>query len=282
MVLLLCLWAYPAAAQQVAVAPDFLTKKIPPRPAHALSGADFARQILAGQGAEREQAIRDQLSRGNLPDFLRRLKPVRLARRFEDGTVSTATVFVMPDYLAIGSDQDFLRIPMNLYTALAVAGEFGFVLPTRRVVDAIFAQSDIHLTPQPLPAGPRMRSTAYYVQHNLEIAQQRSSRGGPASALVSGDKKDVVLAKALVRNKSRVAIYGWHRPSGTPIQPVSTVHGAAYADYSHGIRLVSETVLIDGEPRSVYDVLEDPKLSTLLSDEGTIAGIRQVFLAPQP
>ena len=27
----------------------------------------------------------------------------------------------MPDYLAIGSDKDFLRIPMNLHTATAIA-----------------------------------------------------------------------------------------------------------------------------------------------------------------
>ena len=28
----------------------------------------------------------------------------------------------------------------------------------------------------------------------------------------------------------RVAIYGWHRPDGRPIQPLSTVHGFRYAD----------------------------------------------------
>jgi hypothetical protein len=197
---------------QAAYAPDFLTGRIPPRPDRAPRGSEFARQVAAVEGLERERAIGDQVIRGNIPDFLRRLKPVRLAHRFEDGTTSTATVFVMPDYLAIGSDQDFLLIPMTLPTALAIAAKFGFILPTHRLVDAIFAQADFHLAPQPLPAGPQMRSTAYYLQHNLQIAQQRLSLGGLVGALVSGDKKDVVLTKGMLRSTSRIAIYGRCHP----------------------------------------------------------------------
>ncbi len=59
-----------------------------------------------------------------------------------------------------------------------------------------------------------------------------------------------------------------------PIQPLSTVHGACYADYSHGVRLVSENVLVDGGTRSIYDVLQDPVLSKVLSDEGPIRNLR--------
>ena len=55
-------------------------------------------------------------------------------------------------------------------------------------------------------------------------------------------------------NPGKIAIYGWHRLNGAPIQPLSTVHGACYADYSHGIRLVSETVLVDGKTRFVHHV----------------------------
>jgi hypothetical protein len=95
--------------------------------------------------------------------------------------------------------------------------------------------------------------------------------------LVSGHKKDVVVTNLLTGNPDRIAIYGWQRLNGAPIQPLSTVHGACYADYSHGIRLVSETVLVNGEARSVYDVLQDPVLSRLLSDEGPIANLRELM-----
>ncbi len=63
----------------------------------------------------------------------------------------------------------------------------------------------------------------------------------------AGHKKDVVITNRLTREQGRIAIYGWHQPTGIPIQPLSTVHGAGYADYSHGIRLVSDVVLIDGK-----------------------------------
>ena len=43
--------------------------------------------------------------------------------------------------LAIGSASNFLRIPMNLHTAVTVAERFGFVLPTRKMMDAIYLQS---------------------------------------------------------------------------------------------------------------------------------------------
>jgi hypothetical protein len=282
LILLVCLLSPLAIAQGVSGAPPSLTLKIPERTRSGPSGSEFARRIASVQGAEREEAIKDEITRGNIPDFLRKLKPVRLSHTLANGLVLAATVFVMPDYLAIGSDEDFFLVPMTLQTALTVAARFGFVLPTRTVVDAIFAQSEVHLTPEPMPAGPQMRSTEYYARHNQTIAQQRVSLGAVLGSLISGHKKDLVVTGRLLRDPSRLAIYGWHRPTGIPIQPLSTVHGAGYVDYSHGVRLVSETVLIEGNPRSFYEVLSDPGLCHLLSDEGTMAGARQIFAAPPP
>ena len=280
LVLLAGLVSPPAIAQGVSGLPPSFTPTLPERMLSGPSGSEFARRIASVQGAEREEAIKAEITRGNIPDFLRHLKPVRLSRTFANGLVLTATVFVMPDYLAIGSDEDFFLVPMTLQTALTVAAKFGFVLPTRTVVDAIFAQSAVHLTPQPMPAGPQMRSTEYYLRHNQTIAQQRASLGIVLGSLIAGHKKDLVVTGRLLRDASRLAIYGWHRPTGVPIQPLSTVHGSAYVDYSHGVRLVSETVLVEGSPRSFYEVLSDPRLCQLLSDEGTMAGARQIFGAP--
>ncbi|HAM51770.1 MAG TPA: hypothetical protein DCP92_14205 [Nitrospiraceae bacterium] len=250
----------------------------------AMTGSAFARYVSGMDRAGREHAIVDELLKGNIPDFLRKLKPVRFIQRFADGKTTTATIFAMPDYLAIGSDQDYLLIPMNLYSAIEIAVKFGFILPTRKIVDAIFKQSDGHFPPEPMQAGPQMTSTEYYLRHNQTIEEQRLTMGFSLGELVSGHKKDVVLTNRLARTIGKIAIYGWHRLSGVPIQPLSTVHNATYADYSHGIRLVSDTVLIDNKPQSIYDVLKDPKLSSLLSDEGIIGimgNIRQ-FLPVNP
>ena len=229
---------------------------------------------------EREQAILTEISKGNLPEFLRHLVPVEL--RCDSGAARNlaATIFVTPDYLAIGSDADFLRIPMNLHTAATIAENFGFVLPTRKMVDAIYLQSRYHLVPQPLPAGSQMRSTQYYWNHNELIKGQVHAIGARLGELISGDKKDVVVTNRLATHLGRIAIYGWHRAAGEPIQPLSTVHGANYADYSHGIRLISEWALIDGQLRLVRDLLRDPATAGLLSDEGPIA-VNSRLLAAQ-
>lgn len=256
----------PLATIQVA---DMI-RGIPARTSQALTGSQFLKYISRMDSQQREEAILSQLVDGNLPSFLRKLVPLELKQVLANGKTLTATIFVMPEYLAIGSDMDFLRIPMNLYTATAIAARFGFVLPTKKIVDAIYDQSPYHFVPEPMTPGPQMRSTEYYRVHNEMIDKQSRARGIPVGALVSGDKKDVVITNRLARSPGRIAIYGWHRGSGAPIQPLSTVHGAGYADYSHGIRLVSEVALINGKIRSLYDILQDSLLANVLSDEGSI------------
>jgi hypothetical protein len=261
-----------AAGDLTGLVPE-LTHRIPPRALQALSGSEFAKHVSAMDPHEREQAILNTILAGNIPAFLRNLVPVQLRGERTGGKPLEATIFVAPDYLAIGSNNDFLRIPMNLDTAKAVVDRLGFILPTRKMVNAIYSQAMYHLEPQPLPAGPEMRSTLFYERHNEMVNAQAAALGVPLGALVSGDKKDVVLSNRLITHPGQIAIYGWHRPTGTPIQPLSTVHGAHYADYSHGIRLVSRKVLVDGKLRSMSDVLQDPVLSKVLSDEGPIRNI---------
>jgi hypothetical protein len=281
--LLLVVFPLSATAGDPGSAPirvDELTHAIPARSLGDLTGSQFVHFVSKMDARDREQAILAEISKGNLPDFLRKLVPVKVRGELASGKDLIATIFVTPDYLAIGSDSDFLRIPMNLHTAVAVAQRFGFVLPTRKIVDAIYLQSRYHLVPQPLPAGPQMRSTDYYWTHNELIEDQTRAIGAQLGELVSGDKKDVVMSNRLALHLGRIAIYGWHRGAGEPIQPLSTVHGANYADYSHGIRLVSEWAVVNGKVQSVRDILHDPSTAAILSDEGPIR-VDGRFLAAQ-
>ena len=278
---LLCLQSVPASKFELPIAgQSALSSGIPVRSAHAPTGSQFAGSIAKMDAHQREQAVLSEILAGDLPDFLRKLVPVELETKLANGRTVTATIFVMPDYLAIGSDSDFLRMPMNLHSATAIAQRFGFVLPTRKIVDAIYNQSAYHFAPAPMPAGPLMTSTQYYRTHNAAIDRESKARGIPMGALVSGHKKDVVLTNRLVKMEGRIAIYGWHRSAGAPIQPLSTVHGACYEDYSHGIRLVSRTALIDGVPTPIDDILRDSKLSKVLSDEGSMGAAMGIFTSP--
>jgi hypothetical protein len=244
--------------------------QLPPRPPHAPTGSEFTRRTQGLGDAERQAAILEEVRRGNVPSFLRALRPVWLGA--QDGDAPTIRICVTPDYLAVGSNADFLRVPLSYPTATRVASDFGFVLPTRKIVDAIYAQSEYHLTPQPLPPGPQMRSAAYSSLHQRRVEAQRA--GLPLGALISGHKKDLVLTNRLLQRPDRVAIYGWHRPDGRPIQPLSTVHGLRYADYSHGLRLVDEMAWVGGTARSLVALLEDPLTAPALTYEGELPARR--------
>ena len=251
---------------------------VPTRPAEAGTGTSFAQRTEKMDGRTRQGAAIDEILRGNVPEFLRHLRPVVLEATGPDGASRSAVIWVTADYVAIGTDADFLRMPLTMPSATRIANAFDAVLPTPRIVDAVYRQAERKLTPAPLPPGPRMRSTAYYLRHRDKIEGERGDLA--PGILIAGHKKDVVLTNRLKLRRDRIAIYGWHRRDGTPIQPVSTVHGARYADYSHGVRLVWKWTWIDDRWVSMYDALADPDLAGLFSNDGPIPEARTLMSLP--
>jgi len=157
-------------------APDL--GRIPDRAWNAISGSDFIRKTWNMTVEQREQAILAEIKSGNIPNFLRVLKAVHFKDRSAGGAETKATIWVMPDYLAIGSDQDFVRIPMNPITAQLIADYFGFMLPTRKMVDEIYHQATVKLRPSPMAPGKAMTSNSYYLAHNRTVQRQRGEKAG--------------------------------------------------------------------------------------------------------
>jgi hypothetical protein len=244
---------------------------IPTRAAGALTGSAILDPLKDLALAAREARILQELTTGNVPAFLRAFADVPVSAVIE-GTTRNGVLRVMPDYLAIGSDADFFRMPMRPGTAQAVADRFECMLPTRRMVDLIYARAPVKLAPAPIQASPDMTLVTTFWQHQLMIEQQRA--GGPPGPLIGGIKKDVVVTPQLAARPGKVAIYGWHQLNGTPIQPLYLGHTDTWVDYSHGIRLVSGYMRLDGFTVPVADVLRDPKLCALLSDEGVVENPR--------
>jgi hypothetical protein len=240
---------------------------LPPRQASAPVGTAFALSIAALPLEEREQKILAEVKAGNVPPFLRTLVPVSVSA----GTVK-ATYFVAPDYLAIGSDQDFFLTPVTPFTAQSIADLLGCVLPTPKMVDDIYANATVKLTPAPIPPSPAMTTVVVFLHHNEMVHAARKEE--PAGGLVAGHKKDVVIANKVFKTPAKVAIYGWHKPDGKPIQPLYTGHTASWVDYSHGIRLVSRRMLVDGATKTIDEVLADPQRAPLLNDDGVMLQTR--------
>jgi hypothetical protein len=261
--------AYEKWIQEKPTPPDPQSQlRISPRPPDAPSGSAFLKQIESLDPPQREAAILEQITRGNVPQFLRALKPIRIQAAFEDGTKHSATCFVTGDYLAVGSDDDFFRIPMTPMTARAIADALDCSMITKKVSDEVYRQADLKLPPQPLTENREAAAT--FFQHHQMIEGQRVASKMPPGALIAGIKKDVVLSNRLSEKPHHVAIYGWHKIDGAPIQPLTVVHIERYVDYSHGVRLMSRHVMVDGKWVDAHQILRDSQKAILLSDEGAV------------
>ena len=261
-------------AHAATICADALSRSIPARSARADTGSNVMERLMSQGGARRDAAVTEELLAGNVPAHLRHLTPISIDGTLSDGQKVKVTICVTPDYLAVGSDADYVRIPLGLPAAARIADQFGFFLPTTRMVDAIYAQAKVRLAPSPMAPTNQMTTTAYLLRHNATVDTMRTRVTSSLKALTAGQKKDVVLTNRLLSKRGQVAIYGWHRTNGRPIQPLSTVHGAQYADYSHGIRLVSQTAFVNGRPLPLSQILSDPQLAALVSSEGPMNAAR--------
>jgi len=241
---------------------------IPPRAKDAVGGTEFVRRVAGMSLTEREAVILAELRRGNVPQFMQTFKPVRAAFTSKSGERVEATYFVAPDYLSIGADDDFVRMPMTPRTAQAAAEMFGCVLITPKMSNDIFAQAGCKLDPRPLSVDREKVET--FLEHHRMIEAQRLEKGARLGLLVAGTKKDVVVSARLKDAPGRVAIFGWHFSDGRPIQPLSLVHQETYVDYSHGIRLASRALVIGVQTKDIEEICGDTDLSALVSDEGSI------------
>jgi len=248
------------------------TWPVPPRSVRMPTGSRFVQSILDADEQGRERAILREISRGNVPNFLRRLVRLDFRAATRSGRTRAVSLWVTPDYLAIGEDADSVRMPMNPITAQLIADRFGFLLPTAKIVDIIYQKARVKLAPRPFPPSARMVHVDEFARHDGVIDAQLGGRA--PRGLVAGHKKDLVISNKLASRPHRLAIYGWQKPDSHPIQPLSTAHGDWYADYSHGVRLVRGAMLIDGAPYQVADVLQDPELAPLISDEGPLVRTR--------
>jgi hypothetical protein len=251
---------------------------LPPRPAGAPTGSEFINIITPMSLTERENWVYAQVVSGNVPDFQRTLVPITVGATI-NGTSHTATYYAAPDYLAIGTDADYFLEPTTPLLSQHLCNALGYTLPTRKMVNQIWTNAAVKMTPQPIPASGDMITVPVFAQENDMVRTQRNgfTNSFPLGALVSGDKKDVVISTMIYSNlhtgvPKPVVIYGWHYTSGTPIQPLYNGHEETYADYSHGIRLVQNAITVDGSPNTIANALTNPSLAALLSDEGPSQG----------
>ena len=241
------------------------TKKMEaPQRTSSLTGNDFYHQAFAMEWQGRDSFAVKEILAGNIPSFLKKFERIKVSIVDSvTGKTINAEYFVSPDYLSIGTDDDWARINISPLAAQKIADSFQCFLPTRKMVDDIYKAAKIKLEPVPMFAFRDSTPTMWH--HHLIIEGQRNGRKG----LIAGIQKDVVISGKISRDAKpdRVAIYGWHKLDGTPIQPLYTGHIYWWVDYSQGIRLVYRQIKVDKKWMDYIDVLNDSILKKLLCDE---------------
>jgi hypothetical protein len=206
----------------------------------------------------REEAIYEQITKGNIPDFMREPQYVHVTFKGDDGQVHVASYRVMPDYLAIGTNDDYVLVPMSGRTAQRICDTMGFTLPTAQMVDQIYGtaqKTGTAITGEPrhyykaqLPStsGADMQhlqdfrtangldtmtdtqkkglqmSTWAYAEHDLAIKDGRPGQ----SSLVAGHKKDIIAAEHGPGREGKLAIYGLYDSKGVPMNAVEAQDGS--------------------------------------------------------
>lgn len=290
---------------------------IPPRPEGAMTGEQIRQRLVEIMGdtqsctaqelerrrAQVEEFVFQQFSSGNVPDFMRpeNYRAVTSEVRVGDHTV-TATIRVCPDYLAIGGNGDFVRVPLDAITAQRIADRFSLALPTQRLVDIIDANAtqaggmlpfvaapqiakrirDPHNGNKPVESkwnyqqygnyeGRWMLSGEFIAMQNQMIQENpEAMRNAP---IRSGQKKDVIYDPLAFKESKEggppVVIYR------KGVQGLSNWHNEGYFDYSHGIRFIDPSIQItvrydNGSsvthpPMSMRDVLLHSEFYRLLA-----------------
>jgi hypothetical protein len=234
------------------------------KPVERITGTAFYKTVVAWKWKERDSLAVQQILFGNIPSFLKKFVKINVSITDSiTGKKINACYFVAPDYLSIGTDDDWARIPLTPMAAQKIADSFHCFLPTKKMVDDIYNAAIVKLEPVPMYAFRDSSITMY--QHHLIVEGQKKLRKG----LIAGIKKDVVLSAKLTRDTkpNHEAIYGWHLLNGKPIQPLYTGHINWWVDYSHGIRLVYEYIFVNGKKMHYTEVLSNAMLKRILCDE---------------
>lgn len=238
---------------------------------NAISGSSFYKKAAAMNWKQRDSLAVQEILSGNFPSFIKKMIGVHHSIiDSSTGKTIKATIYVTADYLSIGNNADWARIPLTPMAAQQIADSFHCFLPTKKIVDEIYKAAIVKLEPVPMYSYRDSTPTMY--QHHLIIEGQRKQKKG----LIAGIKKDVIITDQLnlPSKQNKVAIYGWHQLNGKPIQPVYTGHVNLYVDYSHGIRLVYELIKINGKWVSYTEVLKHPVWYRLLTDESKPSFVR--------
>jgi hypothetical protein len=236
-------------------------------------------QALGPDGIpERDRMILDMLGAGYSPPY----DWTQLVSATDRGMMR---LLVGADAVKVGDESDAVRVNLSQLAAQELADRHDCALLTPKLNDLVWEQSAVKPPPMTIDPYPDSQTWAM-VEHSRRL-DEALPLGMPPSMLVANVGKGAVNSTLLWRPEPRpakMAIYGWHVPSGhepaaTPdggrvIQAESIRHVAYFVDYSATVRFVRREVeFTDDSGSRVLDlaaVAADPELCQYVSHAGPV------------
>ncbi len=167
--------------------------------------------VPVGQRTDRMKEFLTQVVRKrNIPDFLRTFVAVTREGAVPDVQFSV-TFYVAPDFMAVGSDSDYVRIPLCAVGAQWVADQLGCALSTGYMTLRCYLKARHQLVYQGLD-GTELVSSEYIQRHHAGItAKINAIRDGDDCAggmLLSGHSKEIVIGTQMHEASRYVLFWG--------------------------------------------------------------------------
>jgi len=270
-----------------------------------MKGSEFVATVKNVRGPQLSRMALQAMFDEETPNFLDDRREC-FTEAIIDGGYYRCDYEVMPNYLAIGTDDDFVTWPLSIvdlqeycdHAPIAWTGAGGgtvneWFIPPKKIVFTTWVFSDCKIVPQAFGAMATMTwpETILAEQERINGAMERN--GCLLRAFVRAKKAYITAPNVKMEGgpngNGTLHFTGWY--SFDPIIPeertVGTLdgklvyavqagdeiggkigHEPEYFDYSHGCDLVYHEVLINGERFTFDEVCSHPKLCVLVSDQG--------------
>lgn len=191
-----------------------------------------------------------------------------------------ATFYTCEDAIHVSLENGSrFRFQVNAKLAQNCADALDASLITTKISDLAYQQAKIKLSATLLSAGPDMVTTSKSKKWNALLEQKRNNQEG----LIRDCGKTWILSNKLGLRANIAINYGFYDSRAPYLnkfgirmwQTLGTRHNDTHTDYSQTLVLMSKCCQVDGQEMTVTEVMQDPVLSGLISDEGVLKFTRQ-------
>jgi hypothetical protein len=247
-------------------------------PPVGLSGSEWLERYAkldAGDEPARHRLVLEQVARHNMPDTWDDW--VTITAQGRRGTV--VEFEVSPHGLRIGTNTDWVEVPLDGPHAAAAAEILGHGLCTAWMAEQIYTQAKKHGGAvhyfaaaeianslrlagwnNDAPDAAKTKSPEFFQQRSILLQNWLNDHAIAPGTLVDGYFKTVVPPVDGLTRQGGLEMVGGYTDQGEKIQSLSGgFHGRSFFDYSHNIRLAKDVIRVHGQAMTSREFFSSTK-----------------------